>query len=294
MQLDLLHNFGGNGPVIHLAHANGFPPGAYRLLAETLISDYRVIALPSRPILPGSHPTSAPTWHPLAEDLIEGLDGLGLGGIVGVGHSLGGVLTMWAAIRRPDLFRAVILIEPVILPPSWLRMLRIMRALGLQQRQPLVQGAQRRRRTWPNRQACFEQYRSKTFFAHWPDEALWDYVHYGTRAGGDDAHVELVYPPEWEAHIFATTPLDIWHAVPELHTRALIIRGEHSTTFQPAAEARMARLLPQARFATIAETGHFLPMERTAVLGRAIKEFLLEITPGRGPGWSGGQAGVAV
>ena len=43
-----MHNFGGDGPIVHLAHANGFPPGAYRLLAETLTDRYQVIARPSR------------------------------------------------------------------------------------------------------------------------------------------------------------------------------------------------------------------------------------------------------
>ena len=28
-QLELLHEFGGKGPTLHLAHANGFPPGTY-------------------------------------------------------------------------------------------------------------------------------------------------------------------------------------------------------------------------------------------------------------------------
>jgi pimeloyl-ACP methyl ester carboxylesterase len=112
-----LLDLGGTGPIVHLAHANGFPPGTYRPLAEILTGQpvdgsgrsYHVIALPSRPLWPGSLPDSAPSWHPLADDLIRGLDDLGLSGIVGVGHSLGGVLTLWAAVRRPDLFRAVVL-----------------------------------------------------------------------------------------------------------------------------------------------------------------------------------------
>jgi pimeloyl-ACP methyl ester carboxylesterase len=269
----VLHEFGGDGPVIHLAQANGFPPGTYRLLAETLIPAYRVIALPARPLWPGSQPESAPTWHPLARDLIEGLDGLGLAGIVGVGHSLGGVLTLWAAIQRPDLFRAVVLIDPVILPPIWLWALRLMRGLGLGQRQPLVQGALRRRHTWPSRQACFEQYRARSFFAAWSDDAVWDYVESGTRPR-DDGLVELRYPPAWEAHIFATTPTGIWRDVPKLRIPALIVRGEHSNTFQPAAQRRMARRLPQARFVTIPDTGHLLPMECPVETGAVLREFV--------------------
>jgi pimeloyl-ACP methyl ester carboxylesterase len=266
------HFFGGQGLTLHLAHANGFPPGAYRQLAETLTASHRVIALPSRPLWPSSQPQSAPTWHPLAEDLIQGLDDLRLSGVVGVGHSLGGVLTLWAAIRRPDLFRAVVLIDPVVLPAHWLWVLRLLRMLGLRQRQPLVQNALRRRRTWPDRQACFKHLRGKPFFARWSDAALMDYVDSATRVA-DGGQVHLVYPREWEAHIFATVPLDIWRDVPHLPTPTLVIRGEHSETFLPAALARMARLLPQAQSVTIPDAGHLVPMERPVETGAAVRDF---------------------
>jgi len=272
-QIDLLRDYGGDGSIIHIAHANGFPPGAYRPLAEALTGHYHVVGLPSRPLWPGSQPESVTTWHPLADDLIQGLDGLRVSGIVGAGHSLGGVLTLWSAIRRPDLFRAVVLIDPVILPPAWLWMLRALRCMGLDGRQPLVQGALRRRRTWPSRQACFEHYRGKLLFARWPDTSLRAYVESGTRQRAD-GQVELAYPPAWEAHVFATTPIDVWRDVSLLRTPALVIRGEHSLTFRPAAQRRLARRIPHAHFTTIAGAGHLVPMERPSETGAAIRAFL--------------------
>ena len=265
-------DFGGVGPVVHLAHANGFSPGAYRPLAEALTDRYHVIALPSRPLWPDIQPESAPDWHVMADDLTQGLDGLGLNRTIGVGHSMGGDLTLWAAISRPDLFRAVVLIDPVILPPAWLWTVRVIQLLGLRKRLPLVQGALRRRRVWPSRRACYEHYRRKPFFAAWPDAGLWAYVESGTRERADD-QVELVYPPEWEAHIYATVPTDIWRAVPKLRTPALVIRGERSDTFQPESLARMERLLPQAHYVIIPRAGHLVPMERPAEAGSAICNF---------------------
>ena len=275
------YDFGGTGPVIHLAHANGFPPGAYRPLAETLTDHpstgsgqrYHVIGLPSRPLWPGSQPESISNWHPLADDLIQGLDDLELRGIIGVGHSMGGVFTLWAAVRRPDLFRAVMLVDPVILSSVRLWMVRLSRLLRFERRLPLVQGALRRRRTWSNHQTCYEQYRSRSFFAAWPDDSLWAYVEAGTRARAD-GQVELAYPPEWEARIFYTVPTDVWRAVPKLRAPALIIRGARSETFRHESFARMERLLPQARFVTIPNAGHLAPMERPAETGAAIRDFL--------------------
>ena len=281
--LDLLYNFGREGTVIHLAHANGFPPATYSPLAETLSDQYQVIGLPARPLWPGRRPESAPDWHTLADDLIRGLDELGLKGIVGVGHSLGGVCTMLAAVHRPDLFCAVVLIDPVILPPVWLWVLRLMRWLGLGQRQPLVQGALRRRRTWPSRQACYERFRGKRLFARWPDSSLRAYVEAGTRRR-TDGEVELVYPPEWEAHIFGTTPVDVWRFVPQLHTPALVMRGEHSNTFRAESQRRMEHHLPFARFRVMRDAGHLVPMERPAETGATIRGFLAQVTQNGGKG----------
>jgi len=249
-----------------------------------LTERYRVIGLPMRPLWPGSQTSSVPAWHVLADDLIEGLDALNLRGILGIGHSMGGVLTLLAAIRRPDLYRAIALIDPVILPPTWLWLLRLIRALGLYWHQPFVQGALRRRRTWPDRQACLAQYRAKSSLATWPEASLRAYVEAVTRLRAD-GQVELIYPPEWEAHIFATTPTDIWNWLPDpgrsqgkcvkspLRMPVLVIRGEHSIAFRLASQKRMERRLPQAHVVVIRDVGHLVPFERPLETGTAIRQF---------------------
>lgn len=306
-QRELVHDFGGDGPIIHLAHANGFPPASYGPLAQTLVGSplphraeyaspttmdstcdansvdqttrltYHVIGLPARPLWPDSQRESAPSWHTFADDLIAGLDELGAKHIIGLGHSMGGAYTLLAAVQRPDLFRALVLIDPVIMPPRILAVLWLMRRLGLSRRHPLVQGALRRRRTWPDRQACYNHYRSKRLFADWPETSLRAYVEAGMRLD-QDGQVTLVYPPEWEAHIFATAPTDIWRYVPKLAAPLLVIRGERSDTFRLRAQRRMARLLPGARFVQIPGAGHLVPMERPTETGAAVLDFLTHPT----------------
>lgn len=271
--MPMLDDLGGSGPILHLAPANGFPPGTYRQLARLLAPRYHVLSLPPRPLWPGSRPESAPNWHPLAADLVEGMDRMGLSGVAAAGHSIGGVLTLWAAIQRPDLFRAIVLIDPVIFSPWMLRLMAAAHAVGLQGRMPIVQGALRRRRLFPSRQACFEHYRGKPFFGRWSDAALWDYVDAGTRLRPDGL-LELAYPPEWEAHIFATVPTDVWHGIERLRVPALVLRGELSPTFRPAAVERMRRLLPGARFVNIPGAAHLVPMERPQQVAAAVLSFL--------------------
>jgi len=76
----------------------------------------------------------------------------------------------------------------------------------------------------------------------------------------------------------ATTPTDVWCHVRRLHTPALVIRGEHSQTFQPAGQGHMAHRLPQPFFVTISDAGHLEAMERPVETGRAIRQFMEVLT----------------
>lgn len=277
LSLQHLYDLGGDpaAPLLYVAHANGFPPATYAPLAERLAEAYHVVGLAARPLWPGHSPAEIETWHVLADDLIAQLEALAAGGAIGVGHSLGGVTTLLAAVRRPDLFRAAVFLDPVLLPPHWLAFVRWVRRLRLPWRPPLVKGALRRRRVWPDREAAYEYFKEKSLFAAWQDAALRAYVECGTRPTAD-GQVELVYPPEWEARLFTLTPTDVWRLAPRLSPSlpALFVRGGHSATFRPDALARAARLLPHARFAVVPEAGHMFPLERPAETAALIRAFL--------------------
>src|SRR5690606_31917969 len=112
----------GEGPLLHFAHANAYPPGVYRQFLTELSADFHVLAMDQRPLWPGEQPEQLHSWHPLADDLVDFLEARGAGEIIGVGHSLGAVITMVAAIRRPVLFRRLVLVDPVFLAPQILAM----------------------------------------------------------------------------------------------------------------------------------------------------------------------------
>jgi pimeloyl-ACP methyl ester carboxylesterase len=273
------HHFGGDpsAPLLHIAHANGFPPTAYAPLAAPLIHAYRAVGLITRPLWSARIPRGFHTWHLLADDLIAGLETVAAEPIVGVGHSLGGVTTLLAAVKRPDLFRAVALLDPVLLPPLWLWFTRWMRRLPIPWRPPLVRRALRRRRTWPSSEAAYAYFREKPFFAGWPDPALRAYVKSGTRPATEGG-VTLAYSPEWEAHLFESVPADVWRFVPRLSPAlpALFVRGERSDTFRPGVQARVARQHPRARMAAVPGAGHMFPLQRPAETAALVHSFLSE------------------
>ena len=73
-------DFGGAGPDLHFAHANGYPAPAYRRLLETLTPRYHVQAALARPLWPGSRPEAFDSWAPLVEDLVQFMDERGARG----------------------------------------------------------------------------------------------------------------------------------------------------------------------------------------------------------------------
>jgi len=275
-----VRDFGGEGPLIHLAVANGFPPACYRPLIEGLAPvGHRVSVLP-RPLWPdGEGPQRGVTWYTLAEDLIQAFDALGWRGVIGIGHSMGGVITMVAAVQRPDLFRAIVLMDPVLMDPKVLTLFRILRALGLGARlHPLARRARRRRRVWPSREAAAAHLRSRPLFAAWHPAAFAGYLEEGLRPSRD-GQVELAYPPEWEVHIFVSVPHDAWRFVPRIPIPTLVMRGTVTDTFTADSEARFRRLKPDARFAVIPGS-HLFPMERPEETARSIRAWLTEILHG--------------
>jgi pimeloyl-ACP methyl ester carboxylesterase len=150
-----LEQWGGAGEPLLFAPANGYPPGSYRAILTALAGRFRVLAVRHRPLWPGSRPEEIASWHDLAADQMAMAEGQGLRQAIGVGHSLGAVTSLVAALRRPELFRALVLIEPVFLAPSWLERLAEAGRRGEKLQLPLVQTALKRRSHWPERQRAF-------------------------------------------------------------------------------------------------------------------------------------------
>ena len=264
-------DFGGAGQVLHFAHANAYPPGCYRQFIAGLTDHYRVLAIEQRPLWPHSRPEALTSWELLADDLIRFFEQEGLENVIGVGHSLGAVATMYAAVKRPSLFRQLILIEPVFLPPEMLKMAAANPDAAY--KLPLVRVAQRRRDRWPSRQVAFDRFRSKTVFSRFSDDALWDYVNHAIHENAAGEFV-LTYPREWEARVYAHPPLHVWEHLRQISQPTLAIRAAESDTIMPAAWELWQASQPAATFVEIPETGHMLTMERPSLIAQTIINYL--------------------
>lgn len=262
--------FGGSGPPLHFAHANAYPPGSYGRFLRRLTSDFRVLAMHQRPLWPGSSPSELTSWDVFSDDLLRFLDEQQLERVIGVGHSLGGVATLQAALKQPGRFAALVLIEPVLLPPRLLALAAANPDAFAQS--PLARVARRRRDCWPDATAVFTHFRGKDVFARWPDETLQEYVAAGLRVAGDA--VTLAFPRAWEAAIYASPPLTVWEDIPGLTRPTLGIRGAASDTIVPEAWQLWQAKQPDATFVELPDAGHMLPMERPDALADRVLAYL--------------------
>jgi len=268
-------DWGGTGPLAHFAHATGLCAGVYSPLMELLKARLAIRGLDDR----GHGKTEVPaepaglkSWNVFVNDLANFLEILNEP-VIAMGHSRGATVSLLLAVKRPELIRALVLIDPTILPFSWMWWWYLAKKTGIAKRVPIVATAARRRYVWPDRQSILDSYREKTVFSRWQDGFLEAYVESGTKLTAD-GKIKLCCAPAWESRCFAVCPHDVWRYIPRLQQPALVLYGAKSDTFLAPAAKRFKAKVPGAVMVRMEETGHFVPMERPAATAEAITAFL--------------------
>ena len=278
--MDIPHfDLGGMHPPLHFLHANGYPPECYQPFLELLKTEYRVFGMYLRPLWNGAQTESLRNWHPLSDDLLRFLSDHASGPVLGVGHSVGAMVTLRAALRDPGKFRALVLLDPVLFAPFILSTWNMVRAVGLGNRlHPKIPTAIKRRQTFNDLDLVFRGYRSRPVFRFMSDEYLKIYINGITRQSEDGTY-QLRYSPEWESHIYLTAmyDFDIWRDLPKLEVPTLFIRGAETDTFLEGAAKLVKRKQPNVRIEALEKSTHILPLERPQEVSNIMQSFLKEV-----------------
>ncbi len=266
-----LVDWGGSGPVLLLAHANGFCADVFGPFVQSLVSDFHVIGYDARGHGESDMPAarSAYLWSELIADqvaLVEelrlayGIDRLGRG----VGHSMGASIMLAVAARRPDLFESIDLIDPIIaLPPSE----RTGYYAGEGQH-PMAERARKRRRSFQSRVALRAKWEQRGIYAEWDLQALNSLLAYTFR-DLPNGEIELKCDPEVEAFIYeGGRDLDLFAEVASLTTPARLFHSERGFVPRTVAEQLVATN-PFLRLERL-ELGHFAPMEAPSTMASLI------------------------
>lgn len=267
----------GPGLPLHFSHANGYPPQAYKSFLTELSRNFHVQAMEARPLWPSSDPDKLESWDLLADDLIGYLEGQVHKVWIGVGHSVGGVTSLMAALKRPDLFRALVIIEPPLFPPWASLAWRLATRLGVSGRlHPLAEGARRRRRVYDSREEMYASYRGKTVFQKISDEDLRAYVEAASIIG-DDRKYYLRFSPEWEYKIYIRSLLadfQTFQNLKNLEPPTLFIRAEHSNAFFTQSARLVKKILGPGAVQTTPGATHLLPLENPLETADLVAKFI--------------------
>lgn len=264
-------NLGGKGPILHFSHANAYPPLAYRAFLEPFRESHEVIASLHRPLWqPSPAPASLKSWQTFSDDLVQLLQQFEQP-VTSIGHSMGAVAILLAASQRPDLFKSIVLIEPVLVPRRFLLLLHFFGRFS-REMIPLVRKTLARVDRWSTKAEAFQHFRPKTVFKNISDEVLWDYVEHGVEEISGEG-CRLTYSKEWEAHCY-TTVHKLWHVLNKVSLPLLAIRAQNSDVVFPAAWRKWRKISPAHTFLEFPDAGHLVPFERPKELAAAIKAWL--------------------
>ncbi len=182
-------------------------------------------------------------------------------------------MTLYAAVKQPELFSHVILIDPTLLSPWILWRMKFLKFFGYEERSFLIKGALRRKREWESSRAAYDYFRGRQLFKNWSDEMVKTYTE-SIAAPSSQGGVHLIYPPEWEAQIYRTIPTDVWKFAKQLQQATLVIRGENSNTFTADGEKAFRKANPRAIMKVVPATGHLVPQEKPEEVGQLIMDFV--------------------
>lgn len=263
---------GGSGPLIHFLHGNGFCGGVYWPMLRRFLPDYGLFTHD----IEGHGDSDAPAQYSGTGAILRRLplvmqdQGLMDQSLIGMGHSFGGALTVALAARHPQRFKALVLLDPILLPDLAWWGIRLAGRIG---RNPMSNAARRRRDTWGSRDEVLQRLRGRGIYAGWSEEALASFVEHATR--DRDGQRVLCCPREIEAAIFSQ-PVYPWKALAQIQVPVLFLRGAQSYEFFPLSERVARRTNPRVVLQTL-PGGHCFMQEQPQRASEAVRAFLERI-----------------
>ncbi len=264
------------GPTVLMLHATGFHGRCWDGVIRALGDDLHVIAVDQRG---HGRSTKAPPydWGTFGADAAAVVEALELDDIVCVGHSMGGHAAVQAAGAHPDRIRALLLVDPVILDPTFYAAPASMPSVA-------DHPVSRRRNRWTSAQQMFDRFKDRHPFSVWDPEILMDYCRFGIVPEGDG--FVLGCPPEVEATIYTgSAGRDIREILGNLHQPVDVLRAKTRTRPPGAAPDAgamdfsqsptwpgLADALPNGRDSHHPELTHFIPMQAPGLVARHIRD----------------------
>ncbi len=187
----------GPGASVLLLHATGFHARLWDRVVAALPAGTHVVAPDHRGHGRSFKPASLADWTGNAAALLPLIDRFTGTPLVGCGHSMGGYVLTRLAAERPDAFRHLILIDPVIMDPGLYR-----GQDTLPVPDPAEHPVARRRNLWANAGEMRARFADRLPYSRWEPQVLADYCDHGLLPAASGEGHELACPPALEASMY--------------------------------------------------------------------------------------------
>ena len=262
-----VHDLGGDGPPLLVAHAAGFCGGAYGPLAAALAGRFHCWALDFRGHGDSLTPIEVDfAWRGLADDVLAVIDHMGLEGAAGFGHSSGGAALLDAEARWPGAFSSLWCFEPIVWPEP----------PPLPPRVALIEGALRRREVFGSRAEAYAHFAAKPPFASFHPDALAAYVECGFAEADDDqagarGRVRLKCRREAESALYRQgLAHDGFSRLAEVGCEVVVALAADSPAIGGDVARAQAAALPRGRLEVFDGLGHLGPLDDPGRVAAAV------------------------
>lgn len=259
---------------LHFAHGNGFPSPCYQQLLTCLQERFDCFYIEKI-----GHNQQFPVtenWQALVDELILSVKTQAFEPVIAVGHSLGGILSLLAAVEQPSLFKAVILLDSPLIGRFKSNIIRLSKITGLIDHLTPAFRTRGRQRHWNTREQVLTYLRRKPLFRHFTERCLNDYIEYGL--DHDESGYSLQFDPEIEYQIYRTIP----HVLPEyegkLSLPSALIYGNKSNVIDKSDIHYMKKKYGIVSYET--KGTHMFPMEHPEVVADLIFKAVDELREG--------------
>ncbi len=263
-----LHDLGGTGEPVLLAHATGFAGRIWEPIAARLVAaGYHCFSFDARCHGATTTPPDASrSWHGVADDLLAAVDALGLDGGLAAGHSMGSSALLLASLRRPGAFRALYCYEPVTAPVDTDEPMKD---------EVLAEITLRRRDRFESIDAARANFASKPPFAAFEAASLEAYLTHCFVPDPDPAApagaITLACARTDESELYRLgRHHGLYEQLPAVTVPTTVAAGPREPGSPSSFAAGVVQLLPRARLWRHHELGHFGPQQDPAAIAGEI------------------------
>ncbi len=255
----------------HFYGGNGFALGVYEPLLSDLAQHLNITALTMRGEWYDKPTADKMTREEDADVLIEFLQKTQDKPVIGIGHSQGATATTIAAAKRPDLFSALYLLEPVTYTNQQGKLYSLVPRVVKMTREPF-KSTQVKQADWHSVDAYYQFLRRHTAYKRISDEHLLTYAKNSLEAG-QSAELTLRFSPKQELANYFGTPLimkPLQQLIADNKVPVQLIIGKPSMFISQQVRQMWDKFVPNEQMTVLNDYGHLLPLEAPELCAKLI------------------------